>query len=99
MLRNENLVCSLLRLLFYTESTVVSLPVLTCVLQKQRANALHMEEYAMTNNDDGSYHCLDLAKLQTQQGRLCFLILAVSCIESAADRQVTFRYISPLDHK
>jgi hypothetical protein len=38
-------------------------------------------------------HCLDLAKLQTQQGRLFFLILAVSCIESASDRQVTFRYM------
>ena len=36
--------------------TVVSLPVLTCALQKQNANALHMEEYAMTagDNDDGS---------------------------------------------
>ena len=39
-------------------STVVSLPVPTCVLQKKRANALHMEEYAMTNNDDGSYRLL-----------------------------------------
>ena len=39
-------------------STVVSLPVPTCALQKKRANALHMEEYAMTNNDDGSYRLL-----------------------------------------
>jgi hypothetical protein len=40
-------------------STVSLLPVPTGrALQKKRANALHMEERAMTNNDDGSYGIL-----------------------------------------
>ena len=39
-------------------SRAVSLLVPTCVLQKQRANALHMGKRAMTNNDDGSYRLL-----------------------------------------
>ncbi len=36
-------------------STVVSLAVPTCA---KRANSLHMEERAMTNNEDGSYGLL-----------------------------------------
>ena len=39
-------------------STVVSLPVPTFAQQKKRANALHIEERVMTNNDDGSYGLL-----------------------------------------
>ena len=47
---------------------------------------------AMEAVSSDALHCADFCKVQTQQGRLFFLILAVSCIESASDRQVTFRY-------
>jgi hypothetical protein len=38
---------------------------------------------------DWEVHCLDLAKVQTQQGRLFFLILAVGCEWRVLVAQVT----------
>ena len=50
----QNQSTCMLRLLFYSSLTSDS----DMSLQKQCANALHMEERATTNNDDGSYRLL-----------------------------------------
>ncbi len=50
-------------------STVLSLPVPICALQKKSSDALHMEECAMTNNDDGNYGLLFLPHFKHVVGR------------------------------
>ena len=55
-------------------------------LQPQSAREWQPDDVAPVGR---GHHCLDLAKVQTQQGRLFFLILAVGCEWRVLVAQVT----------